>query len=116
MFVFINQEPFIRQLEFEAKTVPARGSKVPNWSASFKSSALGPFARALGNRNPPLLHSAAQTNLRAPFTSNQLQSCPWDAERQARLAKGLCFKCNEKFGLGHRFKPSLSLLEITKED
>lgn len=34
-----------------------------------------------------------------------------------RLAKGLCFRCNEKLGPGHRCKSSsISLLEITADD
>lgn len=103
-------------LEFEAKTVLVRGSKVPNWSSSPKPNASGTFARAPDNRDPPFSHSAAQTNSRAPFTSNQLQSRPWDAERQTQLEKGLCFRRNEKFGLGHRCNSSLSLLEITEHD
>lgn len=103
-------------LEFEAKTVLVRGSKVPNWSSSPKPNASGTFTRAPDNRDPPFSHSAAQTNSRAPFTSNQLQSRPWDAERQAQLAKGLCFNCNEKFGPGQWCKSSLCLLEITEDD
>ena len=40
-----------------------------------------------------------------------------DAERQNRIAKGICFRCNEKFGPEHQYKTgALSLLEITNAD
>lgn len=109
-------------LEFEAKTSTTRGLKVPSWSSSAKPNAVWSFSRPPGTRDLPLLHLAAPANSRAPFTPNPLaplptQSRQWDAERQARLAKGLCFRCNEKFQPGHKCKPSsLSLLEITEDE
>lgn len=109
-------------LEFEAKTSTPRGLKVPSWSSSAKPNAVGSFSRPPGSRDLPLSHSAAPANSRAPFTTNPLaplptQSRPWDAERQARLAKGLCFRCNEKFQPGHKCKlSSLSLLKITEDE
>ncbi|KAF7834711.1 retrotransposon gag domain, Retroviral aspartyl protease [Senna tora] len=53
-----------------------------------------------------------------PSSSQQTQqartnSRPWDTERQQRISKGLCFRCNERFAPGHRCKTtSLTLMEI----
>ncbi|KAJ7947417.1 Transposon Tf2-1 polyprotein [Quillaja saponaria] len=49
--------------------------------------------------------------------SPTIQLCQWDADRQARFAKGLCFSCNEKFGPGHRCKTvTFALLEANPDN
>lgn len=49
--------------------------------------------------------------------NSNIQTRSWDVERQSRLARGLCFRCNEKYSPGHRCKTgSLSILEATHEE
>ncbi|KAL7116648.1 hypothetical protein ACP275_03G017300 [Erythranthe tilingii] len=44
------------------------------------------------------------------------QALSWE-ERQLRMTKGLCFRCNEKFGPGHRCKLSnFSLMELMENE
>lgn len=46
-------------------------------------------------------------------STSRTSSKPWESERQRRLAKGLCFCCNERYSPGHRCKPaSLTLMEL----
>ncbi|KAI4323674.1 hypothetical protein L6164_023262 [Bauhinia variegata] len=41
----------------------------------------------------------------------------WEAEKQARRDKGLCFRYNEKFSPGHRYKQSgLAIMELADDE
>ena len=41
----------------------------------------------------------------------------WDAKRQAKRDKGLCSRCNEKFGPGHHCKQSsLVIVELIDDE
>lgn len=41
----------------------------------------------------------------------------WDADRQARFAKGLCFHCNDKYGPTNRCKTeTLAIMDATREE
>lgn len=97
--------------EFESKLGPHHMNKGP-YSSTYPHRV--PLPREGHNAGTNLL-----TTTRTPPSSSQLATYPnstrpWDAERQNRLANGLCFRCNEKFGPSHKCKiGSFSLLELT---
>jgi len=89
-------------LEFEGKSLmkrdPPHARRTPTTVPNFSSEKTGV---AYPNQNR--------------YTT-QLTTRPWEAERQARRDKGLCFRCNERFAPGHRCKSSaLALLEVTED-
>lgn len=44
-------------------------------------------------------------------------TCTWDVKRQNRIAKGMCFRCNEKFTTGHWCRQSnFSLMAAAGEE
>ncbi|KAL7135293.1 hypothetical protein ABFS83_11G084000 [Erythranthe nasuta] len=62
------------------------------------------------NKTYPQPHSVK------PPSMPSKQALSWE-ERQLRMTKGLCFRCNEKFGPGHRCKSSnFSLMELMENE
>lgn len=74
-------------------------------------------------RNFPSSNRSLTPVQRPPPVSNQqstsnIKRLTWD-ELNERKKKGMCFKCNEKFGPGHRCKKLFSIqavLEVSDED
>ncbi|KAJ7957493.1 Ty3/gypsy retrotransposon protein [Quillaja saponaria] len=99
-------------LEFESKLGPNRTHKGSTWQNSFKPNIAATHTRPKeGSGTTP----AASTAINC--TSPTVQPRQWDADCQARFAKGLCFCCNEKFGPGHRCKTgTFTLLEANPDD
>ena len=109
-------------LEFESKLGPTYVPRKPNWPNSSRPNNYGQCSTSL--QPPPcanqFTNSHPSTNMRALPSNTQPTSYPiptktWDSECQNRLAKGLCFRCNEKFGPSHRCKSSsFALMELTE--
>lgn len=106
-------------MEFESKFSQNRMAKGSNLLSSSRPNNNSYPSRAPPPRDSTNTGTNLPTAARAPPSSiqtsaNATSTRHWDAERQNRIAKGLCFRCNEKFGPGHRCKTgSLSLLELT---
>ncbi|KAF2291294.1 hypothetical protein GH714_022289 [Hevea brasiliensis] len=73
-----------------------------------------------GRDSPPLAqristrtHSQSPTNSPQPATGN-IKRLTWD-ELNERKRLGLCFKCNEKFGPGHRCKKLFSIQAVLED-
>lgn len=95
-------------LEFEAKIAPTRGPKGGNWAPSARAmtqSTLPTRDFAQPSSGIPETSRPAAMPQTMPNPSTALP--PWDAERQSRREKGLCFHCNERFSSGHRCKTTL---------
>ncbi|XP_038687486.1 uncharacterized protein LOC119986865 [Tripterygium wilfordii] len=111
-------------LEFETKLGPNRSTRGPNWTTSSRPNTLpqSSSTRALLPRDHTSSTSTFHNNSRSNFTATPATTQPqqtrsWQAEKQERMAKGLCFRCNEKFAPGHRCKPkSFSLMELTDSE
>lgn len=56
----------------------------------------------------------SSSSSKPPFQSQSRNtSHSWDFEQQQRIAKGLCFRCNECFAPGHHYKlASLTIMEL----
>ncbi|KAI6694685.1 hypothetical protein NL676_022395 [Syzygium grande] len=107
-------------LEFETKLGSGRGTRGFNWSNLNRpppTASSFPFRPTLvaGVQHVP---TTANVNSRNTGTSNLPSNLTTsvrlsNGERQNRIAKGLCFRCNEKFVPGHRCKlSSFSLMEM----
>ncbi|XP_060214445.1 uncharacterized protein LOC132641461 [Lycium barbarum] len=108
-------------LEFENKLSPMRSNRESNWTPTNRPVVQNPLHSVKHTQNDATSSSAHQ-NLRSSVSSNPVASQPfqsgsWDTERRNLMAKGVCYRCHEKFAPGHICKPiKLSLMEITAGD
>jgi len=99
-------------MEFEQKVSSNRGHK-SQWSNLSRSNTI----QTGSARDVPYQSVGNQHVSRTNSNSAQMSPRPspnraWEIEKQNRIAKGLCFRCNEKFAPGHRCKTaSLTLME-----
>ncbi|KAH0661065.1 hypothetical protein KY290_027036 [Solanum tuberosum] len=99
-------------MEFEQKVSSNRGHK-SQWSNLSRSNTI----QTGSARDVPYQSVGNQHVSRTNPNSTQMSPRPslnraWEIEKQNRIAKGLCFRCNEKFALGHHCKTSsLTLME-----
>ncbi|KAH0660925.1 hypothetical protein KY289_029673 [Solanum tuberosum] len=99
-------------MKFEQKVSSNHGHK-SQWSNLSRSNTI----QTGSAHDVPYQSVGNQHVSRTNPNSTQMSSRPspnraWEIEKQNRIAKGLCFRCNEKFAPGHRCKTSsLTLME-----
>ncbi|CAH9112200.1 unnamed protein product [Cuscuta europaea] len=103
-------------LQFESKLGPNKGLSKPPYLSNNRPGQSTPLTQHRDTKAATLspqggyTTTAGHSATAASVTANR----SWESERQLRRDKGLCFRCNEKFGPGHRCKtPTFSLLELT---
>lgn len=108
-------------LEFEKKMAHGKGTR-PNpysYQNRLASSVINNSARdkeiILGNSSTTSYSSSSSTTPNRAANQLTPTTRPWDATRQQRCDKGLCFRCGDLFRPGHRCSTSFSLLEIDED-
>ncbi|GJU66414.1 retrotransposon gag domain, retroviral aspartyl protease [Tanacetum coccineum] len=101
-------------LEFEQKVGHSRGA--PKSTSWFNSAKTNTQSHVMSN--PQSSNTVTTLKNNTPNESFQRnQTRPWDVEKQNRIARGLCLRCNEKFAPGHRCKiATLTLIEHEDAD
>ena len=126
-----SPEPFTKGPMGRTAELEARPNIATRWSPNFALQKIPQYSSPQTNLSPniqlPSLQRASTTTVRAPIASPRIkpQDQRWgspfkrltDAQIQDKHDKDLCYRCNEKYFMGHRCKnKQLQILLVEEEN